>query len=73
MGTYVDLDGVRTWYEEHGRGEPLVALHPGLADARSLAATVEVLAATSASTRRRAAGRPDAPLRRWRRGRRAPP
>ena len=42
MGTYVDLDGVRTWYDEHGRSEPLVALHPGLADARSLAATVEV-------------------------------
>ena len=42
MGAYVDRDEVRTWYEEHGRGEPLVALHPGLADARSLAATVEV-------------------------------
>jgi pimeloyl-ACP methyl ester carboxylesterase len=44
MGTYVDLDGVRTWYDEHGQGEPLVALHPGLVDARALAATVQVLA-----------------------------
>jgi pimeloyl-ACP methyl ester carboxylesterase len=26
---------VRTWYEEHGSGEPLVLLHPGLADSRA--------------------------------------
>ena len=44
MAAYADLDGVRTWYDERGRGEPLVALHPGLVDARALAATVEVLA-----------------------------
>jgi pimeloyl-ACP methyl ester carboxylesterase len=44
VGTYVDLGGVRTWYDELGQGEPLVALHPGLVDARALAATVEVLA-----------------------------
>lgn len=29
MAGYVDLDGVRTWYDEHGSGEPLVLLHPG--------------------------------------------
>ncbi|WP_279579212.1 alpha/beta fold hydrolase [Fodinicola feengrottensis] len=29
MATYVDLDGVRTWYEEYGTGRPLVLLHPG--------------------------------------------
>jgi pimeloyl-ACP methyl ester carboxylesterase len=29
MGTYVDLDGLRTWYDELGSGEPLVLLHPG--------------------------------------------
>ena len=29
MADYVQLDGVRTWYEEYGDGEPLVALHPG--------------------------------------------
>jgi pimeloyl-ACP methyl ester carboxylesterase len=31
---YVELPGVRIWYEEHGSGEPLVLLHGGLADAR---------------------------------------
>jgi pimeloyl-ACP methyl ester carboxylesterase len=44
MGAHVDLDGVRTWYDELGQGEPLVALHPGLVDARALATTVRVLA-----------------------------
>ena len=29
MATYIDLDGVRTWYDESGVGEPLVLLHPG--------------------------------------------
>jgi pimeloyl-ACP methyl ester carboxylesterase len=29
MAGYVQLDGLRTWYEEHGDGEPLVLLHPG--------------------------------------------
>lgn len=31
------LDGVRTWYEQHGDGDPLVLLHPGGAgvDARA--------------------------------------
>jgi pimeloyl-ACP methyl ester carboxylesterase len=29
MAEYVRLDGLRTWYEEHGDGSPLVLLHPG--------------------------------------------
>ena len=29
MATYVNLDGVRTWYDETGAGDPLVLLHPG--------------------------------------------
>ena len=29
MADYVSLAGVRTWYDEHGDGEPLVLLHPG--------------------------------------------
>lgn len=24
MASYVDLNGVRTWFDEHGAGEPLV-------------------------------------------------
>jgi pimeloyl-ACP methyl ester carboxylesterase len=30
MGQYVDVDDVRTWYDEFGAGEPLVLLHGGL-------------------------------------------
>jgi pimeloyl-ACP methyl ester carboxylesterase len=29
MAEYVDLNGIRTWYDEQGDGEPLVLLHPG--------------------------------------------
>jgi pimeloyl-ACP methyl ester carboxylesterase len=32
----VDLPGVRTWYAEHGSGEPLVYLHGGISDAAEL-------------------------------------
>lgn len=35
--TYVELDGVRTWYDEHGECEPLVLVHRGGADARAWA------------------------------------
>ncbi len=34
MANYVQLGAVRTWYDEHGEGEPLVLLHGGLVDAR---------------------------------------
>jgi pimeloyl-ACP methyl ester carboxylesterase len=34
MARYVQLGAVRTWYDEHGAGEPLVLLHGGLVDAR---------------------------------------
>ena len=30
MGEYVDLPGVKTWYEAEGSGEPLLLLHGGL-------------------------------------------
>lgn len=30
---YVDVNGVHTYYEEHGSGDPLLLLHGGLADA----------------------------------------
>ncbi|HEU4947320.1 MAG TPA: alpha/beta hydrolase [Kribbella sp.] len=34
MAEYVQLGAVRTWYDEHGEGEPLVLMHGGLVDAR---------------------------------------
>ena len=34
MAEYVQLGAVKTWYDEHGEGEPLVLLHGGLVDAR---------------------------------------
>jgi pimeloyl-ACP methyl ester carboxylesterase len=42
---HVELGGVRTWYAEHGEGEPLVLLHPGGADARAWAPNLDPLAA----------------------------
>lgn len=36
MAEIIELNGVRTWYEQHGAGEPLVLFHPGLVDARAL-------------------------------------
>jgi pimeloyl-ACP methyl ester carboxylesterase len=45
MADYVELDGVRTWYDEPGEGEPLVLLHPGGADARAWAPNLDPLAA----------------------------
>jgi pimeloyl-ACP methyl ester carboxylesterase len=44
MGTYVQLGDVKTWYDEHGSGDPLVLLHGGLVDARWFAPNLEPLA-----------------------------
>jgi pimeloyl-ACP methyl ester carboxylesterase len=46
MAEYVQLDDVRTWYEEQGEGEPLVLLHPGGAgvSARAFAPNLAALA-----------------------------
>jgi len=30
MGTYIEIGGLKTWYEEDGSGEPLMLLHGGL-------------------------------------------
>jgi pimeloyl-ACP methyl ester carboxylesterase len=45
MAQYVELAGVRTWYDEHGDGEPLVLVHPGGADARAWGPNLDALAA----------------------------
>jgi pimeloyl-ACP methyl ester carboxylesterase len=45
MAGYVQLGGVRTWYEERGEGASLVLLHDGLGDARDFAANIDALAA----------------------------
>ena len=45
MATYVDLSGVRTWFDERGAGEPLVLLHPRLADSRAFGPSRDALAA----------------------------
>ena len=45
MGTYADLDGVKTWYDESGSGQPVVLLHPGGADSRAFGPNLEQLAA----------------------------
>jgi pimeloyl-ACP methyl ester carboxylesterase len=34
MPQYVQLGSVKTWYDEHGSGDPLVLMHGGLVDAR---------------------------------------
>jgi pimeloyl-ACP methyl ester carboxylesterase len=45
MAGYVQLGAVRTWYQERGRGEPLVLLHGGMGDAADFAAIIDALAA----------------------------
>jgi len=45
MGGYVQLGEVRTWYDRVGEGEPLVLLHPGMADARAYGPNIDALAA----------------------------
>lgn len=44
MGTYVQLGAVRTWYDEHGSGDPLVLLHGGLVDSRFFEPNLPALA-----------------------------
>jgi pimeloyl-ACP methyl ester carboxylesterase len=44
MGEYVDVDGVNTWYDETGSGDPLVLLHGGLCTNETWAAQTPVFA-----------------------------
>jgi pimeloyl-ACP methyl ester carboxylesterase len=50
MATYVQLGAVKTWYDEHGEGDPLVLLHGGLVDARFFDRTSPRWPSTSTST-----------------------
>ena len=45
MPDHVELNGVRTWYDERGEGEPLVLLHPGMTDSRAWGPNIDALAA----------------------------
>src|SRR5215831_11808957 len=43
MAEYVQLGAVKTWYDEHGSGDPLVLMHGGLVDARFFAPNLGAL------------------------------
>ncbi len=45
MAEYVELGGVRTWYDDVGSGDPLVLMHGGAVDSRFFAANIDALAA----------------------------
>jgi pimeloyl-ACP methyl ester carboxylesterase len=44
MSDYVEVNGVRTWYDERGDGEPLVLLHGGFTDSRDFGGNLDRLA-----------------------------
>jgi pimeloyl-ACP methyl ester carboxylesterase len=44
VSAYAELGELSTYYEEAGAGDPLVLLHPGLADARAFDSSVPGLA-----------------------------
>lgn len=44
MGEYVEVNGLRTWFDEYGQGEPLLLLHGGLSTNEAWVAQAPVLA-----------------------------
>lgn len=44
MAQYADVNGVRTWYDERGDGDPVVLLHGGLTDTRDFSGNLDTLA-----------------------------
>jgi pimeloyl-ACP methyl ester carboxylesterase len=40
---YVEVNGVRTWHDQRGDGEPLVLLHGGFSDARDFSGNLDTL------------------------------
>ncbi|WP_214409171.1 alpha/beta fold hydrolase [Sphaerisporangium fuscum] len=64
MADYVEVNGVRTWYDERGEGDPLVLLHGGFSDSRDFTLSLAALAGdfTLLMPDRRGHGRtPDVP------------
>jgi pimeloyl-ACP methyl ester carboxylesterase len=43
MPEYAEVNGVRTWYDARGAGEPLVLLHGGFSDSRDFAGNLDAL------------------------------
>jgi pimeloyl-ACP methyl ester carboxylesterase len=43
MPEYAQVNGVRTWYDARGAGEPLVLLHGGFSDSRDFAGNLDAL------------------------------
>ncbi len=46
MPTYMNVNGVRMWYDDRGKGDPAVLLHGGLTDSRDFAGNFARLADT---------------------------
>ncbi|HEY1178736.1 MAG TPA: alpha/beta hydrolase [Phytomonospora sp.] len=44
MAEYVDLNGVNTWYDERGEGEPVLLLHGGMSNAGEFEGNLALLA-----------------------------
>lgn len=44
MAEHLDLNGVHTWYDDRGTGDPLVLLHGGLTDSRDFTGNLDALA-----------------------------
>ncbi|MFF4198690.1 alpha/beta fold hydrolase [Nonomuraea sp. NPDC001831] len=44
MADHIEVNGVRTWYDERGAGDPLVLLHGGLTDSRDFTGNLDALA-----------------------------
>ncbi|MGI5241906.1 alpha/beta fold hydrolase [Dactylosporangium sp. CA-139066] len=44
MQRYAEINGLRTWYDERGAGEPVVLLHGAIVDSRCFAGNLDALA-----------------------------
>ena len=44
MASYIDVNGIRMWYDDRGRGDALVLLHGGLTDSRDFSDNLDALA-----------------------------